>query len=330
MSWRILEGEEEWLSRSVIGVLKEFSDFNSINLKLEARGDRPDKTRVDRGQDDFDILGRKRDFWDKKEPSKAMSETRSSQQEKEKGTTTHHLGKLEIRTEKVGGKRFDLHKGKCGWARKSTSKPLHNLPPNTNVKIGKSKPISSKDVQGLKDHAGEKSGGYVAQLEEGVDSKDESHVSPTKSSEYPVVEMEQFDSFQAEEDRNMDSGKQEEILPGNNGLNLCVDLRGIGNESNRFASATSRQGGEGAGRRSRSAPRKEQFASESQTTSTRICRGRGNILYIKTHPMTTRRSRTNKADTSIPPNQEKRVVWNLGDELARVVERGIALRVSFQ
>ncbi|KAI9168801.1 hypothetical protein LWI28_002123 [Acer negundo] len=38
MSWKVQDEVEEWLVRSAISVLKDFSDVNSVNLKLEARG----------------------------------------------------------------------------------------------------------------------------------------------------------------------------------------------------------------------------------------------------------------------------------------------------
>ncbi|KAK0599458.1 hypothetical protein LWI29_005471 [Acer saccharum] len=38
MSWKIQNEVEEWLTRSAVGFLRDFSDVNSVNLKLEARG----------------------------------------------------------------------------------------------------------------------------------------------------------------------------------------------------------------------------------------------------------------------------------------------------
>ncbi|KAK1570876.1 hypothetical protein Q3G72_008432 [Acer saccharum] len=45
--------------------------------------------------------------------------------------------------------------------------------------------------------------------------------------------------------------------------------------------------------------------------------------------MTTRRSRSNsrEKEKTSPPKQGKRVVWNLGDEIARIIEKGVALGI---
>ena len=64
-------------------------------------------------------------------------------------------------------------------------------------------------------------------------------------------------------------------------------------------------------------------AGDVQTSLVQKSRGRGTVSSIKTHLMKTRRSNSN-------PNQSsKKVKWNLGDEIAKVIEKGVELGIEF-
>ncbi|KAK4837473.1 hypothetical protein QYF36_005799 [Acer negundo] len=144
MSWKVLYEEEEWLSRSAVGTLQEFSDVDEVNRKLEARGLKPEPKnlnpqtgKVDSSpllddnefppyngcQNEGDIFVEKVRASGTKEKKESSNNRRASEMGNGRYDKNHLSRKYGDRAKEVGG-RNTLDKGKGGWIRKTKKKPL--------------------------------------------------------------------------------------------------------------------------------------------------------------------------------------------------------------
>ncbi|KAK0577839.1 hypothetical protein LWI29_000968 [Acer saccharum] len=121
-----------------LGLKPEFKNSNS-------QRDRFAKYSGTRGMTDSDkvchsgrLLQR-----DNKEPREDMLDRSPELLGRDNGSATYCSGKVEIRGDKVSGKRNELDKGKSSWVYKSKPHPRWNPLPNTSVKIGKVRSVRS-------------------------------------------------------------------------------------------------------------------------------------------------------------------------------------------
>ncbi|KAK0587835.1 hypothetical protein LWI29_029620 [Acer saccharum] len=240
------------------------------------------------------------------------------------------MRKVRSSSGKVGEYKCVLDRGKGSWTHKPRAKPLRTPVSNACVRIEKNvicnqisnSNSSSSDIESdrriEKGHSRASSGnsGVGLMLLRPNNSSDPKVVTTVQSGKVKGMMGWLVDRVDSEED-SLDNSNNKK----NNGSSseASSDTESSKeNDSRTLASHNSRQDQADLGR---------QYAPNNIATIKPRGKGKGKVPSVKTYPMTTRRSRPNPEvnKSRVLHNQGKIVVWNLGDEIAKVVEKGVAL-----
>ncbi|KAK1565146.1 hypothetical protein Q3G72_019865 [Acer saccharum] len=314
MSWIVQKEKEDLMERNAIGVLKEFSNINKVKV-----GKSTFPERLTESQEPVSIR------W-----------------------IVQHLGlKPEVNFSKLDGDRparnsearnqvvsdmmgLENEGGKGSWTHKPRAKPLRTPVSNACVRIEKNmicnqisnSNSSSSDIESdrriEKGHSSASSGnsGVGLMLLRPNNSSDPKVVTTVRSGKVKGMMGWLVDRVDSEED-SLDNSNNKK----NNGSSSEASSDTESSKENdlrTLASHNSRQDQADLGR---------QYAPNNIATIKPRGKGKGKVPSVKTYPMTTRRSRPNPEvnKSRVLHNQGKIVVRNLGDEIAKVVEKGVAL-----